>query len=60
VVVLGNPELYLRFGFRPASEFQISSIYDVDEKYFMLIELNSEIPDSVSGIVHYRKEFGST
>jgi putative acetyltransferase len=46
VVVLGHPDYYPRFGFRPASEFGIGSEYDVPTEVFMALEL---VPDALSG-----------
>ena len=36
VVVLGHPEYYPRFGFVPASRFNIKSEYEVPDEVFML------------------------
>ena len=60
VVVLGNPKFYQRFGFAPASGFKINSVYDVDDEYFMLIELSAGALDSVEEVVRYQKEFDLT
>jgi len=59
VIVLGEPEFYGRFGFRPASEFGIRCPYDVPAPYFMVLELQHEALVARSGIVGYRPEFAS-
>ena len=45
VVVLGNPDYYGQFDFAPASAFGIESVYEVEDKYFMLQELNKSALD---------------
>jgi putative acetyltransferase len=39
VVVLGHAAYYPRFGFVPASRFEINSEYDVPDEVFMALEL---------------------
>lgn len=57
-VVLGHPEYYPRFGFRPAySGFGITSTYGVPDEVFLALEL---VPGSLqgrSGTVHYHEAF---
>ena len=58
IVVLGHPEYYPRFGFRPSTEFGIRSEYDVPDEVFMVQEL---VPGSLSdrgGVVRYHAAFG--
>jgi putative acetyltransferase len=45
-VVLGHPEYYPRFGFRPAADFGLSSGFDVPEEFFMAMEL---VPGALPG-----------
>lgn len=59
VVVLGHPDYYPRFGFLPASQFQITSEYDVPSEAFMLRELRPGYLDGHRGTVSYHAEFGS-
>lgn len=55
VVVLGHPEYYPRFGFKPASGFGVRSEYDVPDDAFMLLELEA---GTVSpGVVRYHCAF---
>lgn len=59
VVVLGHPEFYPRFGFVPASRFDIGCEYDVPDEAFMAIELAEGSLDCVSGTARYHAAFGS-
>ena len=53
VVVLGHPDYYPRFGFRPASTFGLHSTYDAPDEAFMALELTSGALDGVRGTAHY-------
>jgi putative acetyltransferase len=57
VVVLGHPEYYPRFGFRPASSFGLRSEYDVPDEAFMARELVPGALDGASGLVRYHPTF---
>ena len=57
VVVLGHPEYYPRFGFVPASRFQIKCEYDVPDEVFMLKELQPSALQGISGTIHYHPAF---
>lgn len=57
VCVLGHPDYYPRFGFVPASEFQLGCIYPVPDPVFMVLELIPGRLSAVSGIVHYAPSF---
>jgi len=56
-VVLGHPEYYPRFGFRPASAFGLRSEYDVPDPVFMALELFPGAAEGVSGLVRYHEAF---
>jgi putative acetyltransferase len=58
VVVLGHPQFYPRFGFRPASQKGLQSEYDVPDDVFMVAELKPGALDGRSGLVKYHREFG--
>jgi putative acetyltransferase len=60
VVVLGHPEYYPRFGFRPASRYGIQSEYDVPDEVFMLIELRADALQGRAGLAKYQPEFRGT
>lgn len=58
VVVLGHPDYYPRFGFRPASGFGLRSPWEgVPDEAFMALELHPGALDGVRGVVRYRDEF---
>ncbi len=57
VIVLGHPNYYPRFGFKPASSWGIKPPFKVDDKAFMALELESKGLDASGGTVVYSKEF---
>ena len=57
VVVLGHPEYYPRFGFRPAPRFDLRSEYDVPDDVFMALELVQGALTGQSGTVRYHQAF---
>ena len=57
VVVLGHPEFYPRFGFRPASEFGIRWQHRAPDETFMVVELMPQSLAGRGGIVSFRREF---
>ncbi len=57
IVVLGHPHFYTRFGFRPASQFGLTSIYDVPDDVFMAIEITTGSLQSRTGTVRYHSAF---
>ncbi len=59
VVVLGHPEYYPRFGFKPASHHGIRSTYDVPDGAFMILELQSGAIKDSDGTIHYHPVFGN-
>jgi len=59
VVVLGHPNYYPRFGFVPASRFNIKSEYDVADEVFMAMELQAGALQDQSGIARYQQEFNA-
>lgn len=59
VVVLGHPEYYPRFGFRPAIHFGLGTTWDVPPGVFMARELPGHSLADVSGLVHYHPAFDS-
>ncbi|MEN3332664.1 MAG: putative acetyltransferase [Blastocatellia bacterium] len=56
-VVLGHPNYYPRFGFAPASRYDIRSEYDVPDEVFMAIELQEGALAGCAGTVKYQPEF---
>jgi putative acetyltransferase len=58
VVVLGHPDYYPRFGFRPASAFGLACAYDVPDEAFMALELVEGALADAGGVAHYHPAFG--
>lgn len=60
VIVLGNPDFYSKFGFKPASEFGINSQWDnIPNEAFMALELHAGALDNTEGTAHYPEEFNT-
>lgn len=58
IIVLGHPEYYPRFGFMQASTRGLTCQWDsVPDEAFMLLVLDSDKMNNVSGIASYRYEF---
>jgi len=61
VIVLGHPGYYPRFGFQPASSFNIRSQWeDVPDEAFMILVLDSSVMRNVSGVATFREEFNES
>ena len=57
VIVLGHPDYYRRFGFQPASGFNIKSQWEgVPDEAFMILVLDDKALRNVSGIAMFRDE----
>jgi len=59
VIVLGHANYYPRFGFRPASTHGIKCEWEVPAEVFMLLVLDQQKMQGVSGLAKYRHEFSS-
>ena len=59
VVVVGHPEYYPRFGFRPADRYALRCEYDVPADVFMVAELEVGALSGASGLVRYDDAFAS-
>ena len=58
LIVLGHPEYYPHFGFRPASQNGLLCQWDaVPDEAFMALVLDEATAARASGIVRYRDEF---
>ena len=58
VVVLGHPDYYPRFGFEPASRFDLKSQWDgIPDDAFMAMLLDRNALTGVSGVARFRDEF---
>ena len=61
VIVLGHPEYYPRFGFQPASGFNIRSQWKgVPDEAFMVLFLDNSALGNMSGVTTFREEFNET
>ena len=61
VIVLGHPDYYPRFGFQPASRYNIKSQWDgVPDEAFMIIVMDEEAMRNVSGTAAFGEEFNTT
>ena len=57
VIVLGHPAYYPKFGFKPASGWNIKPPFKAPDKAFMALELIPGALSNTSGSVEYPKEF---
>jgi putative acetyltransferase len=57
VVVLGHPQYYPRFGFRPASQLGLRYPDPVPDEVFMALELTPGALAGVAGVVRYHVAF---
>jgi putative acetyltransferase len=61
VIVLGHPEYYPRFGFRPASKHRITCQWEgVPDEAFMIVIFDEIAMEGISGMARYRDEFNET
>jgi putative acetyltransferase len=59
ILVLGHPEFYPRFGFKPASACGVTCEWDVPDSVFLLLVLDESRMRGVSGRAQYRSEFSA-
>jgi predicted N-acetyltransferase YhbS len=57
VIVLGHGSYYPRFGFRPASKWEIQAPFEVPDEAFMAIEIRDGALADAAGTVVYPEEF---
>ena len=57
VIVLGHKDYYPKFGFKPASLWNIQAPFEVPDDVFMALELTPHSLKKVQGVVHYSKAF---
>lgn len=53
VFVLGHPDYYPRFGFRPAAEWDVADPYGAPPGAFMALELTPGALGRAGGVAHY-------
>jgi putative acetyltransferase len=59
IIVLGHAEFYPRFGFRPGSTRGIKCEWEVSDEVFMILVLDENSLDGVTGTAKYRHEFST-
>lgn len=57
VIVLGHKDYYPKFGFKPASLWNIQAPFEVPDEVFMALELTPFSLENVQGVVQYPKAF---
>ena len=57
VIVVGHPNYYPRFGFSPASKWNIKLPIECPDDVFLAIELKKDSLKNVSGLVEFPKEY---
>lgn len=57
VIVVGHPTYYPRFGFKPASNWNIKLPFDAPDEAFMALELKENTIYKYAGIVIFPKEY---
>ncbi len=58
VIVLGHPKFYPRFGFERASARGIRCKWEAPDEAFMILVIDEAVMAGISGLAHYRSEFG--
>lgn len=53
VVVLGDPDYYGRFGFKPSVNFGITCTNDIPPQYVQIVELQDGALDSINGTLSF-------
>jgi putative acetyltransferase len=59
IVVVGHPDYYPRFGFRPAHVYGLHCEFAVPPEAFVVAVLDPQILPHLSGVVRYRPEFAA-
>ncbi|MGG3519849.1 N-acetyltransferase [Bacillus pseudomycoides] len=57
VIVLGHKDYYPKFGFKPASIWNICAPFEVPDEVFMAMELTENALQNIQGIVQYSEAF---
>lgn len=57
VFLLGHADYYPRFGFVPARAHGFQTTYDVPDENWLMLPLNREVVEGMSGVVHFAPEF---
>jgi putative acetyltransferase len=59
VIVVGHPNYYPRFGFKPAREYRLKAPFEVPDEAFMVLELVPGALKNVRGVAKYSPAFDS-
>lgn len=60
VIVLGHPKYYPRFGFEPASKYNLKCQWDdVPNEAFMALVFDPESLEGAQGVAKYKEEFAA-
>lgn len=57
ITLVGHPEYYPRFGFKPAEKYGIQHPFEVPENVFMVYELVPDALNRVKGVLRYSNAF---
>jgi putative acetyltransferase len=57
VVVVGHPQFYPRFGFRPGSSYGLRLAFEVPDEVFLVLEMKAGVLARRSGLVRYIPQF---
>jgi putative acetyltransferase len=58
IIVLGHPEFYTRFGFKPASKYNLTCQWEgIPDEAFMIVVNDPPSLLGVKGVARYRDEF---
>ena len=57
VVLVGDPEFYSRFGFRPASRFHLTGEFEVPDEAWLALELAPGFLADAHGLIKYHPAF---
>jgi putative acetyltransferase len=57
IILVGHPMYYPRFGFEPAKRYGIKSEWAVPDDAFMILVLDEQQRNGLSGVARYRPEF---
>ncbi len=57
VILIGHPDYYPRFGYKPAGQYNIKAPFEVPADAFMVLELREGALQGVSGMIEFAPEF---
>lgn len=57
ITILGSASYYSRYGYTPASQYDIEAPFDVPDESFMIKILSENALDGISGVIQYSEAF---